>query len=296
MSRVGLKFFSAKTPIGVALRVAGLYGVLGFVWIVYSDHAVQWLFADPNAQATIQTYKGLFWIFLTTGLIYAVSAYLVANLVREAEGRRKMEYEVIERLSMAAEYRDDETGNHVRRVGAYCAILARGLGMSEERAKLLEMAACLHDIGKIGIPDEVLLKPGPFNDEDRQTMRAHTLIGSSLLAGGESEVLRLAESIALTHHERWDGTGYPAGLVGEEIPIEGRICAIADVFDALVTKRRYKDEWSTEDAVEELRSLSGVQFDPQLVALLELKLPEIEAVRDAFPDFEACRVRYQRAA
>lgn len=296
MRKTGLKLFSATTSFGVALRVAGVYGVLGIGWIVYSDQAVRWLFIDADTQNVIQTYKGLFWILLTTALIYSVSAHLVDNLLREAEGKRKMEYEVIERLSMAAEYRDDETGNHVRRVGAYCAVLSRALGLPEERVKLIELAACLHDIGKIGIPDDVLLKPGPFSEEERKTMKAHTLIGSCLLSGGESDVLKLAESIALTHHERWDGSGYPGGLKGEEIPLEGRVCAIADVFDALVTKRRYKEEWTVAQAVEELKSQSGIQFDPQLVLLLEEHLPEIETVRDAFPDFETCGTRYQRAA
>lgn len=175
------------------------------------------------------------------------------------------QYEVVTRLAMAAEYRDGTTGDHTRRVGVMSANLARALGWSEARAELLGIAARLHDVGKMGIPDSILLKSGRLEAGEFTQMQTHTLIGATILSGGRSELLQLAEEIALTHHERWDGTGYPRRLAGSQIPPSGRIVAVADVYDALTQIRPYKKAWSHEEAMKELRAQAGRHFDPEVV-------------------------------
>lgn len=184
--------------------------------------------------------------------------------VRTAELARAQQ-EVVTRLAMAAEYRDDTTGEHTRRVGRTSARIARALGWPEGQANVLGIAARLHDVGKIGIPDSVLLKSGKLESAEFRQMQTHTLIGARILSGGRSELLRLAEEIALTHHERWDGSGYPRGLRASEIPLSGRIVALADVFDALTHARPYKAAWSPQEALDEIRKLTGSHFDPELV-------------------------------
>ena len=173
--------------------------------------------------------------------------------------------ETLERLALASEYRDDDTGQHVHRVSNNCALLAGALGWDDERIELLRKAAPLHDVGKIGIPDEVLLKPGKLTPEEWELMKSHTVIGARILSGSHFPLLQMAESIALTHHEKWDGTGYTPGVSSEEIPLEGRIVAVADVFDALTHERPYKRAWPVGEAVEEIQSQAGRHFDPNVV-------------------------------
>jgi response regulator RpfG family c-di-GMP phosphodiesterase len=178
---------------------------------------------------------------------------------------RETQLEMVERLAQAAESRDGDTGRHIARIGHFCHELAVAAGMPAEEAELLRHASAMHDVGKIGVPDRVLLKPGRFSPEERAVMETHTRIGASILAGSSAPLLRLAESVALTHHERWDGSGYPNGLAGEEIPVAGRICAICDVFDALLSSRPYKEPWPLKDALAEIREQRGRHFDPALV-------------------------------
>jgi putative two-component system response regulator len=178
---------------------------------------------------------------------------------------KQAQLEITVRLARAAEHRDDDTGKHTQRVGLMCSLLAQSLGWPEHRVHLLHFAAPLHDVGKIGIPDSVLLKPGPFTALERKIMQRHANIGADLLAGGHSDVIQAAERIARTHHERWDGQGYPNGLRSEEIDIEGRILAIVDVFDALTHNRPYKQAWPVSDALAEIQSQKGRHFDPDLV-------------------------------
>ncbi len=173
--------------------------------------------------------------------------------------------EVLDRLGLAAEFRDDQTHEHTRRVGALAARIGERLGCPAGEAELLGQAAPLHDVGKLGVPDRVLLKPGPLDPGEQAVMREHTTIGRRILAGSASPVLRAAEEIAWTHHERWDGAGYPRGLAGPAIPLPGRIVAVADVFDALTHDRPYKRAWSRADAVAHVRDGAGGQFDPDVV-------------------------------
>ena len=186
------------------------------------------------------------------------------------------EEEVIWRLARAVEYRDGTTGDHVSRVATISRLIAEGLGFDDVRSRMIYLATPLHDIGKIGISDAILNKPGRLTTEEFEQMRTHVTIGASILDGGSSELVRIAGLIARTHHERWDGTGYPARLAGDAIPIEGRIVAVADVFDALCSERPYKPSWSIERARAEIRSQSGRHFDPACVAAFEAQWPLID--------------------
>lgn len=179
--------------------------------------------------------------------------------------------EMAQRLALAAEYRDDITGRHTMRVGELSARIAEALGVPETDLDVIRLAAPLHDIGKIAIPDEILLKPGPLTPDEYEQVQAHVSIGASILSGGSSPILVLAEKVALTHHERWDGSGY-LGLSGEDIPLPARIVSVADVYDALCNIRPYKPAWPKERAVAEIIRLSGSHFDPAVVEVfLELE-------------------------
>ncbi len=176
--------------------------------------------------------------------------------------------DVLERLAQAAEYRDATTGQHTQRVGRLSGRVARELGLDRETVELIERAAPLHDVGKIGVPDTILLKPGQLTEGEWIAMRRHVEVGAELLARGRSKLIQMAELIALTHHERWDGSGYPRGLAGDEIPLPGQIVAVADVFDTLVSERPYKAAWPLEKAVAEMKRQSGRWFAPRLVGAL----------------------------
>lgn len=192
--------------------------------------------------------------------------------------------QVVQRLGMAAEYRDEETGNHILRMSHICALLAACIGWDAAQCDLMLNASPMHDIGKIGIPDAILLKPGKFEADEWAVMQTHASIGGKLLAGDDSALLQMAQEIALTHHEKWDGSGYPHGLRGEAIPMAGRIAALADVFDALTSVRPYKEAWSIEAAVRYIEENSGKHFDPTLVQVFLAQLPQIVAIRQKFTE------------
>jgi HD-GYP domain-containing protein (c-di-GMP phosphodiesterase class II) len=190
--------------------------------------------------------------------------------------------DTIRRLAMAAEYKDDNTGSHLERVGRISELLARGLGLSETEVSDIRHAAPMHDIGKIGIPERILLKPGKLEPHEWATMQTHTLIGGRILSNPVSNLMRRAREIALSHHERFDGKGYPNGLKGEKIPLSARIVGLADVFDALISERPYKPPYTAEQAGELIRAQRGRHFDPKLVDLFE-------KLFDAFRDLAAWR-------
>ncbi|CAH2032010.1 HD-GYP domain-containing protein [Trichlorobacter ammonificans] len=187
---------------------------------------------------------------------------LVRERTRELAETRM---DILQRLGRAAEYRDNETGRHVIRISHYCHLLAIAYGLPEEEADLLRSASTMHDIGKIGIPDRVLLKQGRLDAEERAIIQQHCVIGHEIIGDHSSKLLQTAALVALTHHERWDGTGYPNGLNGEDIPLFSRILALADVFDALTSRRPYKEPWSVAEAVAEITACSGSHFDPAVV-------------------------------
>jgi putative two-component system response regulator len=213
---------------------------------------------------------------------------------------------VVHALARAAEFRDDDTGRHVIRVGRYAGVIARELGVPEPHSAMLEMAAQLHDVGKIGIPDAILLKPGkldpaewtemkrhceygfriinPIHDHDAEAQRMQKLLGVSLPDAASSPLLKMAAEIAMTHHEKWDGSGYPKALKGEEIPIEGRITAAADVFDALSSKRPYKQPFPLDKCIQILNEGKGTHFDATVVSALLRRLGDITQIQTAFAD------------
>jgi putative two-component system response regulator len=197
------------------------------------------------------------------------------------EQLRTANEETVLRLSKAVEYRDPETGTHIERMSHYCALLANGFGFDPD---LVRVASRLHDVGKIAVPDSILLKPGPFTAEERSEMERHAELGHRMLRGSSIEVLELAATIAWTHHERFDGNGYPRGLVGEEIPLIGRIAGVADVFDALTTDRVYRPAISTEDAVATLAAERGRQFDPAVVDAFLGSFDEVRAILVRFAE------------
>lgn len=194
------------------------------------------------------------------------------------------ERETITRLSRAAEFRDPETGAHIQRMSHYSALIARRLGLGDAFADALLMAAPMHDVGKLGIPDTILLKPGRLTAEEFIVMKRHPQIGHDILKGSSSSILRLGATIALTHHEKFDGSGYPHGLAGEAIPMEGRIVAVADVFDALTSARPYKPAWSMSRAVALLREGRGTHFDPACVDALFHAWDQVLGVQMRYQD------------
>lgn len=209
---------------------------------------------------------------------------LEEKVMQRTEELHSTRLEIIRRLARAAEFRDNETGVHVQRMSLYAEAIGRSLGLSESELDLLLNASPMHDLGKIGISDLILLKPGRLTVEEFATMKQHTLIGASILQGHDSDLLRTASEIALSHHERWDGTGYPKGLAGEEIPLFSRIAAVADVFDALTMVRPYKRAWTLEAGRAEIASQAGKHFDPQVAAAFEASFATIAAIRAGNPD------------
>jgi putative two-component system response regulator len=203
---------------------------------------------------------------------------------QRTEQLRHSHEELIQRLMSAADFRDPETASHLQRMSRYSALLAHLIGQTPEECELIRLAAPMHDIGKLGIPDEILCKPGRFTDEDREIMKQHTEMGFRILDGSASALIQLAGDIAHTHHEWVDGTGYPRGLRGQEIPLAGRIVAIADVFDALCTARRYKPAMSIDAAFAQMGGERGRHFDPALLDAFFAGRPEIEDIRQSYSD------------
>ncbi|KAF0204823.1 MAG: metal dependent [Gallionellaceae bacterium] len=221
-------------------------------------------------------------------LARALSGLVHRTLANETLRIRELELEearadAIRNLGVASEYRDNETGWHIMRMTNYAQAIAKALGLPADQRELLYIAAPMHDVGKIGIADAVLLKPGKLTADEFEVMKTHTKIGVSILTGNDS-LIAAARDIAGSHHERWDGTGYPQGLAGERIPILARICSVADVFDALTSSRPYKKAWTVEEANSWILSESGTYFDPAIVAAFTAAMPEILRVRELYRD------------
>jgi len=203
------------------------------------------------------------------------------------EAIRLREQETLKRLAKAGEHRDEETGQHIERMSRYSRLIAQGFGLPAIECETIELAAPMHDIGKIGIPDQILLKPARHTEQERFVMRQHAVVGYEILKGSPSRYLQAGAVIALSHHERFNGTGYPGGLRGEEIPQAGRIVAIADVFDALTSKRPYKEPWPFEKAVEYVAAERGKHFDPDLADVFLANLNEVHRIHETFRDVDS---------
>ena len=213
-----------------------------------------------------------------------ILATMAASFIENAtlyEDLRRSHLETIYRMALVAEFRDQEdTGRHLRRMSRFSGILAIGMGVPAPEAEDIRYAAPLHDVGKVAIPDSILRKPAKLTPEEYEEMKKHTVYGAKMLANAESRLLRLASKIAVAHHECWDGSGYPYGLKGEQISLEARIVTVADVFDALSSKRVYKGEWTVEDALHHIEDNAGTLFDPRVVAVLRERFGEILLARD----------------
>ena len=194
--------------------------------------------------------------------------------------------DTIHRLSLAAEYKDEDTGDHIVRMSRYSAVVAEKLGLSENEVENIRYAAPMHDVGKIGISDSILLKPGKLTDGEFDTMRTHTSIGATILADSKADILRFAQIIAISHHEKWNGKGYPQGISGDKIPMAGRIVGIADVFDALTSRRPYKDPYPVEVALDIIRKERGEHFDPAVVDAFLEKIDDILRIKEEVGSLE----------
>lgn len=228
--------------------------------------------------------RNLLDVHLAQRLLKARKDELEAEVKARTHELHRTRLQIVQRLGRAAEYRDNETGFHIMRVSHIAVLLAEAVGWDACQCDLMLNASPMHDIGKIGIPDHILLKPGRLEPAEMAIMQTHTTIGAEILGDGDSELLRLAREIALTHHEKWDGSGYPHGLAGEGIPLSGRIVAVADVFDALTSERPYKRAWSVEEAVAYVREQAGRHFDPLLVQHFLDRLPAVLEIRARYAE------------
>ncbi len=209
-----------------------------------------------------------------------------SNLIEKLQMLESTQLEVIIKLGTAAEFRDDETGRHIERIAAYVDLISDKMSVNRELRIMMQYAAPMHDVGKIGIPDAVLMKPGKLTSEEFNIIKLHTLIGGKILSGTNLPLLELAKEIAITHHERWDGSGYPLGLKGNDIPVSGRVVAVTDVFDAITSERVYKSAWPIERALEYINDMRGKQFDPDVIDAffaIETEIIEVRKVKKDLP-------------
>lgn len=227
--------------------------------------------------------------------MHGQNAMLERKVRERTQELRETRLQIVHRLGRAAEFRDNETGYHILRMSHTSALLARAIGWNEKKCELMLHASPMHDIGKIGIPDHILLKPGRLDAAEWEIMKTHTTIGARILEGDDSDLLTMAGDIAIAHHEKWDGSGYPNGLRGDAISLSGRIVALADVFDALTSERPYKKAWSIDDAVAFIRDNRGVHFDPQLVEHFLQFLPEVLEIRAQYAEPEEDTTAWQQS-
>lgn len=221
---------------------------------------------------------------LSQKLLLKYSSNLERVVTERTRKIEKTQFEILSCLSYAAEYRDMDTAQHTIRVGWYSRIIAEQYGFREDELDLIQHAAPMHDIGKIGISDSILLKPGKLTSEEFETIKLHASIGAEILGRSNARIMKYAKIIALTHHEKWNGKGYPSGLAGQKIPIQGRIVALADVFDALSMDRPYKSSWPLEEILDLLNKESGEHFDPHLIKIFMNSLPAILEIKEKFAD------------
>ncbi len=270
------------------LRAAYELGAVGFVPMPVNDYELAFALRTALTQRALQGENRAFSQRMQHEVLKQTKELLdtISQLERTEMRIRRSQEETIHRLARAAEFRDNETGRHLQRMSHYCAVLARRTGLDHDRCELIRIASPMHDIGKIGIPDQILYKGGKHSPEEFEVMKQHAEMGYTILMGSHSELLDTAAIIAWTHHEKFDGSGYPRGLVGGAIPFEGRVVAIADVFDALTSKRVYKPAFSLEQSQAIMNEGAGKHFDPTLLDLFWRGLDEVLAIRERFSDPE----------
>ena len=284
-----LQYFAIAAAYGIAGAAIATLGTIfrvyfAFTFPMLATTILVFYFRSPSTDvvAVLIMVLGLGYLLYTA---FKYSSHF--QLMHERTDRlREAEMEALVCLGKAGEYRDADTGDHVLRVGYASYLLAKSAGFTEQDAETLMYASPLHDLGKIGIPDSILLKPGKLTDDEQHSMKNHTRIGAAILKHSQSGVMNVAKIVALSHHEKWDGSGFPDGVSGEDIPIEGRIVAICDVFDALVSSRSYKKSWTDMEAIDFLRQNAGKHFDPRLVDLFIRNIPKIKAFSCRLDDHE----------
>jgi len=241
-----------------------------------------WAFTQSDIHILIGIITLMYFGFLASAVRNSSQDFMASNT--HIYSIKETQIEILNRLGMAIEFRDEETGTHITRMSQSSYLLAQKAGLPEELCEHILDASPMHDVGKIGIPDAILLKPGKLSADEWEIMKTHTTIGEKLLAGHDSEIMNTASLIAGCHHEKWNGKGYPRGISGTDIPIEGRITAICDVFDALTSQRPYKKAWSTTEALALIEEESSAHFDPELVVLFLSIADEIVQLREVYPD------------
>ena len=248
--------------------------------------ALDYVVKPYNAEELLSRVHNLLTVKMAHKYIHSQNEILEQKVRERTQELHDTRLQVVRRLGMAAEYRDEETGLHIIRMSKMATVIAKAAGFDDKQCDLLLNAAPMHDIGKIGIPDHILLKPGKFEPEEWNIMQTHAQIGADILSGDDSELMIMSYDIAISHHEKWNGKGYPNGLKGENIPLVGRITALADVFDALTSKRPYKKAWSMDKAVNLIKEESGQHFDPELVTVFMKELPEIIEIKEKYAEPE----------
>ena len=246
--------------------------------------AIDFLSKPFNRRELLARVKNVLMAHLAHRMLHNQKNLLEQMVDLRTQELRRSHLDIVRRLGRASEFRDNETGQHILRMSHASALLARSVGWDAQACELMLNASPMHDVGKIGIPDGILLKPGPLTADERDIMKRHTTIGADILADSGTELLEMARQIALSHHEKWDGTGYPQQLAGIDIPEAARIVAITDVFDALTSERPYKKAWSVDETVHFMQANAGKQFDPSLLEKFTSLIPEVQQIRERFAE------------
>ncbi len=246
--------------------------------------AIDFLSKPFNRRELLARVKNVLMAHLAHRLMHTQKQVLEEMVDERTQELRRSRLDIVRRLGRASEFRDNETGQHILRMSHASALLARSMGWDAQACELMLNASPMHDVGKIGIPDGILLKAGPLTADERDIMNRHTIIGAEILADSGTELLEMAREIALSHHEKWDGTGYPHRLAGTDIPEAARMVAITDVFDALTSERPYKKPWSVEESMQFMNANAGKQFDPQMLQKFTALIPEVQKIRERFAE------------
>lgn len=246
--------------------------------------AIDFLSKPFNRRELLARVQNVLLAHLAHRLLHSQKHVLEQMVEERTQELRRSRLDIVRRLGRASEFRDNETGQHILRMSHASALLAHSAGWDSQACELMLNASPMHDVGKIGIPDGILLKPGPLTTDERDIMKRHTIIGAEILADSGTDLLEMAREIALAHHEKWDGSGYPHRLAGEAIPQSARIVAITDVFDALTSERPYKKPWTVDETVRFMNANAGKQFDPCLLERFTALIPEVQQIRERFAE------------